>query len=174
MDKLSVTKIDLSRASEVFEVLLCCSDETDFLACSSRERIESGTSLESFSAFLESTRHTDNEFFICLLDNKIIGMLGLHCESRKRSAHRISMGMNVLRDYWGMGAGSLLLDHAIAHFQSTSHLTKLELEVRADNHSAIGLYTKKGFVIEGELKNHLFVDSQYFSAYRMCIIKGNQ
>ena len=96
MKDIIVKKADLSRAEEIYSILLKCSDETDFLACSARERIESGFTLDKFRDFLNSTVGTDNEFFICLSDDRVIGMLGLHCEIRERLRHRVSLEMNIL------------------------------------------------------------------------------
>lgn len=172
MKNISVEKVDLNRVEEIYSVLLQCSDETNFLACDSRERLKR-VPLGTFRGFLESSAATDNEFFLCLYDNKVIGMLGLHSENRERFSHRISLGMNILKDYWGQGGGHLLLKAAIDYFHSKKHLTKLELEVRTDNLSAVNLYKKLGFEIEGEVKNHFCIDSVYYSVYRMAIIKNS-
>ena len=66
------------------------------------------------------------------------------------------------------------MKEAIQYFNSKDHLTKLELEVRSDNEKAIGLYKKFGFEVEGELKNYFCVDSKYYSAYKMAILKGKE
>ena len=88
---------------------------------SSKERIESGATLDKFRDFLTSIQTTDNELFICLYNDKVVGMSGLHCEKAERFKHRISMGINVLRDYWGVGVGSLLMETAIECFNSKDH-----------------------------------------------------
>jgi len=36
------------------------------------------------------------------------------------------------------------------------------LRVRADNHRAITLYKLKGFVVEGTLKNEIFINETYY------------
>lgn len=171
MKVMTINNSTFSKSKEIYELLLKCSDETDFLACSASERIQSGFTLNKFREFLSSTSTSDNEFFICIYEGGIIGMLGLHNETHQRFSHRISLGMNVLKEFWGMGAGSLLIKSAISYFHSKDHLTKLELEVRADNDQTISLYKKHGFEIEGELKNHFYIDSQYYSVYKMCLIK---
>ncbi len=156
---------------DVFNVLLKCSDETDFLSCSSTERLESGFSMDSFSKFLNSRADSDNDFFIALYNGKVIGMLGVHCESRSRFSHRASIGMNILKKFWGIGAGTLLLDTAIKYFYDTATLTKLELEVRSDNDRAISLYQRMGFVKEATIKKHFLIGTTYYSVDRMCIMK---
>ncbi len=169
---LTVREAEISRVEEIYEVLLRCSDETDFLACGSSERKET-MPIEKFREFIASGNATNNRFFVCLDGEKVVGMLGMHEEARDRFKHRISLGMNILRTHWGRGGGRLLLEAAIDHFNSVEALTKLELEVRSDNIGAIALYKKLGFQVEGELRNHFLVDSTYHSAYRMAIIKNN-
>lgn len=172
MKDLVIERAHISRAEEIYEVLLKCSDETDFLTCSSSERRET-MPIERFRDFLASRATTNNRFFICLHKDKVVGMLGMHEEVGERFKHRISLGMNILKSHWGMGGGRLLLEAAIHHFNSVEALTKLELEVRRDNEGAIALYKKLGFQVEGELKNHFLVDSTYHSAYKMAIIKNS-
>lgn len=167
---LIVKRAEIWQAEEIYEVLLRCSDETDFLACGSDERRET-MPIERFREFIASGTATNNRFFVCLDGERVVGMLGMHEEARERFNHRISLGMNILKSYWGLGGGRLLLEAAVDHFNSMEDLTKLELEVRSDNEGAIALYKKLGFEVEGELKNHFLVDSAYHSAYRMAIIK---
>ncbi|GLI57567.1 hypothetical protein PM10SUCC1_30810 [Propionigenium maris DSM 9537] len=167
---LIVREAEIWQAEEIYEVLLRCSDETDFLACGSSERKET-MPIEKFREFIASGTATNNKFFVCLDGERVVGMLGMHEEARERFKHRVSLGMNILKGHWGQGGGKLLLEAAIDHFNSMADLTKLELEVRRDNEGAIALYRKLGFEIEGELKNHFLVDSNYYSAYRMAIIK---
>ncbi len=169
---LIVKRAEIWQTEEIYEVLLRCSDETDFLACGSAERKET-MPIERFREFIASSATTNNRFFICLHRDKVVGMLGMHEEIGERFKHRISLGMNILKSHWGRGGGRLLLEAAIDHFNSVENLTKLELEVRSDNEGAIALYKKLGFEVEGELKNHFLVDSTYYSAYRMAIIKNS-
>ena len=170
MKTLIIKEADISRTEEIYSVLLRCSDETDFLACSSSERRDT-MPLEKFREFLASAATTNNRFFVCLHEDKVVGMLGIHEETRERFKHRISLGMNILKAHWGHGGGRLLLEAAIHHFNSVDSLTKLELEVRSDNIGAIALYKKLGFKVEGELKDHFLVGSTYHSAYRMGLFK---
>ncbi len=170
MKDLVIERAHISRVEEIYEVLLKCSDETDFLACGSSERRDT-MPLERFREFIASGATTNNRFFICLHEGEVVGMLGMHEETRERFRHRISLGMNILRSHWGHGGGRLLLEAAIDHFNSVEDLTKLELEVRSDNEGAIALYRKLGFQVEGELKDHFLVNSTYHSAYRMGLFK---
>lgn len=61
--------------------------------------------------------------------------------------------MCVLPDDQGHGIGLKLLAH-YGEFLASSGVRQLFLEVREDNHPAIGLYKKAGFTIKGQRKNY--------------------
>ena len=44
------------------------------------------------------------------------------------------------------------------------NLTRLELEVYADNEAAIHLYERFGFEVEGTLRRHAFRDGEYIDS----------
>lgn len=63
---------------------------------------------------------------------------------RRRMSHRAEVGISVVKDYWGMGIGSALME-AIISFAKEHGIRQLNLEVRSDNERAIRLYEKFGF-----------------------------
>lgn len=62
----------------------------------------------------------------------------------RRMCHRAELGISVVRDYWGKGIGSMLMNELIAHGKNVG-LGGISLEVRTDNTRAISLYKKFGF-----------------------------
>lgn len=63
---------------------------------------------------------------------------------RRRMSHRAEVGISVVKEYWGMGIGSALME-AIISFAKEHGIRQLNLEVRSDNERAIRLYEKFGF-----------------------------
>lgn len=63
---------------------------------------------------------------------------------RRRMSHRAEVGISVVKEYWGMGIGSALME-AIISFAKERGIRQLNLEVRSDNERAIRLYEKFGF-----------------------------
>jgi putative acetyltransferase len=53
------------------------------------------------------------------------------------------------------------------------NLTRLELEVYADNEAAIHLYESFGFEIEGTLRKHAFRDGRYIDSIVMGRLRPN-
>lgn len=176
MNEFIVRSVEVKDYKDVYNLLITCSDETDYLACDSTERIEGGFSIEGTKKWLENIRNNKNgiEQFLCIENGVAIGMLGLHEQNRSRFKHRVSLGMNIYKSHWGQGIGSLLLEKALDEFNKNATYTKLELDVRADNERAIALYKKFGFEVEAEYKNFFKVDGIYYNGYHMAIIKSEE
>lgn len=162
--KIQVRLATIKDTQVIYDLLLQSSDETDFLAVDSKERLEEGFSKEKIENLLSNNF---DRIFICFLENIPVGMLGIHFMQRKRFKHRASIGINVLKKYWNLGAGKALLSKAIEYFSSDKELTKLELEVRSDNNQAIKLYEKFGFKIEGEISQYFHINGISYSGYIM-------
>ena len=82
--------------------------------------------------------------FVAKVDGRIVGDIGLHGSNRERMKHRASFGISVVKEYWGQGVGSALLQTAIDFLRSAG-FSVVSLEVRSDNTRAIALYEKFGF-----------------------------
>jgi ribosomal protein S18 acetylase RimI-like enzyme len=65
--------------------------------------------------------------------------------------HRGEVGIGVLKDYWGIGVATALMDYFFKWVETDGVIKKIELQVREDNVNAIKLYLKYGFKIEGRI-----------------------
>lgn len=101
---------------------------------------------------------------------KVIGMVSLHTY-RGRRVHVGALGMFVHDDYHNQGIGAKLLDAILDLAENWLNLKRLELEVYVDNFSAIHLYEKYGFMIEGTLRKYAFRDGNYVDAYTMAKVR---
>ena len=63
---------------------------------------------------------------------------------RRKVAHRARFGISILKEYWGMGIGRVLMDACIDCARRACY-AQLELEVVADNERALSLYRRTGF-----------------------------
>lgn len=61
-----------------------------------------------------------------------------------RMDHRAEISLSVLKDYWGQGLGSRLLEKALAYARDQG-LEFIDLDVATDNTRAIRLYEKFAF-----------------------------
>ncbi|MDO5768797.1 MAG: GNAT family N-acetyltransferase [Psychrobacter sp.] len=115
----------------------------------------------------------DNVYsYVALMDDDIVGNLGLTVSPRERLRHVASFGMAVKVGFHGMGIGTALLAAAIDLSDNWLNLHRLELTVFTDNAPAIALYKKFGFEIEGEARDFAFRNGAYINAYYMARIKN--
>ena len=82
---------------------------------------------------------------------------------RARFSHRKELAITVRKDYWRKGIGTGLMK-VLIDFAKKNGAEVLELQVRSDNESAIGLYKKFGFEKIGTYKNFFKIGGKYFDA----------
>ena len=84
------------------------------------------------------------------VDGAIVGSAGIgSVDAKKEKArHRAEFGISVIRDFWGIGIGRALTRACIACARRAGY-AQLELDVVAENASAISLYGSEGFVEYG-------------------------
>jgi len=78
----------------------------------------------------------------------------------------------MVRDDWhGKGVGTAMMRAVIDLADKWLNLARIELTVFTDNQSAIALYRKFGFEIEGTHRKYAFRDGDFVDAYAMARIK---
>lgn len=95
----------------------------------------------------------------------VIGMLTIDTfPNRPRRRHVGRIGISVSEAWQGKGVGKALMQAGIDLADNWLNLTRLELEVYADNAAAIHLYERFGFVYEGTLRQHAFRNGEYIDS----------
>jgi RimJ/RimL family protein N-acetyltransferase len=118
--------------------------------------------------FIKTLKERNNTLFIvAVIDDKIIGYLSLSAMQRGRLSHRGDMGISVLKDYWGQGIGSALIEYLMDWAEKSGIIKKIDLQVRVDNDRAVKLYRRWGFKIEGIISRGMHIDDKYFDLYYM-------
>ena len=121
--------------------------------------------------FLRKCRDLENQVYIlALTEGQIVGALNFSAGHRPRTRHSGELGMSVRKAYWGLGVGSTLLEALLEWARQTRIIKKINLRVRADNHRAILLYERKGFVKEGTIRKELFLDGTYYDVDWMGLV----
>jgi RimJ/RimL family protein N-acetyltransferase len=103
-------------------------------------------------------------------DGKYIGHCNLH--SVDHTARACELGIEIGdRAYWGQGYGreviGLLLDYAFRHM----NLHRVWLNTHSENERAIRCYKACGFVEEGRLRQHIWVDGRYVDRVIMGVLR---
>ena len=102
---------------------------------------------EQESRFLARKAESPNEIeVIALMEGKIVGTAGIDAVGAfYKLRHRAEFGVNILKEYWGLGVGRALMEACIQCAREAGY-AQLELSVVTENTRAIALYQKAGFV----------------------------
>ena len=114
---------------------------------------------EEMLARRENSPHS--RFFLAFDGERIIGNACVDGSDNPRLSHRRNLAITVLRDYWGRGVGTALMERMIA-FARESGAEVLSLEVRSDNERAKALYRKFGFRAFGTFPKYFKIGGQYY------------
>lgn len=136
----------LPDAAELLAYIKQCCGETDFLA---RYPEEYGHSIEAEEAWIDRMVNSPHVLPItCYVDGRIAGSCEVRFFGGIKTSHRATLGISVLREFWGLGIGTALMTELIA--TARAHGTELlELDFIEGNTRAKGLYEKMGFEAVG-------------------------
>ena len=132
-----------SDAKNVLENFNKVHAETDFLLSYPNEK---GFSIDEEIEFLKNKQFSSSEIQICsIVNNKIIGLAGISSVGlREKIKHRSELGISIEKEFWGLGIGRALTKACIDCAKSAGY-KQIELEVVAENFSAIAMYKNFGF-----------------------------
>ncbi|HAS1183153.1 TPA: N-acetyltransferase [Enterobacter cloacae] len=105
------------------------------------------------------------------IDEQIVGDLMLQVEASPRRSHVATFGISVAAHAQGRGVGSALMREMINLCDNWLRIERIELTVFADNPSALALYRKFGFEIEGTGRKFALRNGEYVDAYYMARMK---
>ena len=109
------------------------------------------------------TENTESVYtLVGFIDEYLVGMVTVVTfPGRPRRRHVGTIAICVHGDWQGKGVGAALMCAILDLADNWLNLTRLELEVYADNEAAIRLYERFGFEVEGTLRQHAFRDGKY-------------
>lgn len=114
----------------------------------------------------------DNVYaYVAEINGEIVGNLGFEVCTSPRRRHVGAFGMGVKDEMQGKGVGSALLDCVIDLADNWLNLTRIEISAYVDNASAMALYKKFGFDIEGRATAFAFKNGQYVDVYQMARVR---
>ena len=99
-----------------------------------------------------TTELTDSPNSVCIvamLGDRVIGEISFKGHPRQRMAHHGHFGLGVRSEWRGRGVGEQLIRALLDWARENPMVEKVCLGVFADNHRAIALYRRLGFVEEG-------------------------
>lgn len=137
-------------AAEILAFTNKVNQETDFIVID-----ELGIELteELLAINLESIYESENNILLVAeVNGMIVGNVSVKASSEAPIRHIGEVGMSILKDFWGIGLGTILLEEILAWSEETEVIYRLELTVQERNQRAIHLYHKLGFKEEASLE----------------------
>lgn len=121
----------------------------------------------NLNAIHDTRNSLNSSFLFCIYDNNIIGCIDYHGGTQKRLEHTGMFAISVLKEYWNIGIGRILLESLIEWAKLTNIIKKINLKVKEDNGKAIKMYKKYGFIEEGKISRDYFIDGKFYSSIEM-------
>ena len=150
-----------SDAKEMLVYTRSVGGETDFLSYG-KDTFNIGEEKEA--RFLERFKNSKKCIMLIVLEGeKIVGSASIESNRTARYSHRAELSITVLKDYWGKGVGSAMMEELL-DFCRKSEIDSVHLEVRSDNLRAIALYTKFGFKQIGKYERYFKINGKFFDA----------
>jgi RimJ/RimL family protein N-acetyltransferase len=97
----------------------------------------------------------NNLLLLALSGETPIGLVRVQTADTVQQQYSGEVGIAILKDYWGLGLGQILLSEMLAWAQDTA-LVRLALTVQTRNQRARHLYEKLGFKTEGILEQAIY------------------
>jgi RimJ/RimL family protein N-acetyltransferase len=125
--------------------------------------------IESTRSFVLGMIARGQPQFVALSDGDVVGWCDVSRHERPIYAHVGTLGMGLLQPFRGQGIGTQLIRTTLAAAQAAG-LTRIELSVYENNASAIALYKKIGFAVEGLSRNAARIDGVYENVIQMALL----
>ena len=122
-------------------------EQTDYLKTYPDENVHT---VEDETKYLKELAESESGIEILAeIDGEVVGSAGIDAiGSCEKLRHRAEFGISVDRAYWGLGIGRALTRACIEYARRAGY-AQLELDVVAENATAIALYESEGFVEYG-------------------------
>ena len=160
---------ELADAEKMIDYLKITAAETEF-GLSYPE--EMNFTVKDEEAFIANYAEDKGSIMISAFDGeRLVGNASLSCVmEKKKTLHRATFGMAMLKSDWGQGLGKKILSELIA-FAKQAGYELLELEVAASNSTAVSLYKQMGFVVYGERPRSLKLKSGDYYDELLMVLK---
>lgn len=132
-----------------------------------------GPTSEQVHSWMASHTGENSVVFLALRNDQLLGTINITRFSRPHLDHTAGLGLNVKSGERGKGIGRALLNAALAWFESSPDIERIELEVTSNNRPAIHLYQTSGFSHEGVKHRAVKKDGQYLDLYVMGLCKND-
>ena len=161
--ELTIRKAAKSDAAEIVDYLNTIGAESDNLLFGAGGF---GMTVEQEAEYIENCLEP-SALLVGVLDGRIVSIGHISTLTRQRVAHLGEVGISVLKEFWGIGVGTCMMDEIIKFSKESGVIEVLYLGVKADNEPAIELYKKHGFEEIGRFPKFFKIDDRYYDEIKM-------
>jgi RimJ/RimL family protein N-acetyltransferase len=119
--------------------------------------------------FVSDNIRNQNPQFVVLDGTTVVGWCIIVPKVKPIYQHTGVLGMGIVEGYRGRGIGTALITSALVAARQRG-LKRVELQVRENSISAVTLFERSGFVMEGIMRKHAFVDGKYENSVMMAML----
>ncbi len=142
-----------------FKIRDACIEDANFLAAAEQEiakipgRLASRPHELKENAFLDKisilSKSETGKYVVIESNGKIVGHALLDPYKLEVTAHAVDLTVAIHEGHQGKGYGKAVITYLIEWAKANPKVEKIMLHVRSSNLTAISLYKKMGFVVEG-------------------------
>ncbi|MBL0731224.1 GNAT family N-acetyltransferase [Piscinibacter sp. HJYY11] len=125
---------------------------------------------EQSVAFYRGLLKAGNPYFVAVAGTKVVGWCDVSFLVGESRAHIGVLGIGLLPEFRHQGLGRKLMEAAIARSWAVG-LTRIELNVREDNHNAKALYERLGFETEGLRRKASVIGNEVHNVWAMSLLR---
>lgn len=130
----------------VLDYLFVSAAETEFLLRYPEECDK--YTYEGEKALFERVNASELEaFLLCFVEGKLAGTAQVMFNSHMKTRHRARVAIGLLKEFWGLGIGTKMMEEMIEIAKHHPDVMQMELEFIEGNVRARALYEKLGFQI---------------------------
>lgn len=125
--------------------------------------------LEAYRARQADRGHVGSAEFAVDVDGGLVGRAAMF--SVDELARTGEVGLTILPEHQGKGYGRDVLRVLLAYGFRSRNLNRVHLQTLASHHGALRAYTAAGFVEEGRLREHAWVEGSYDDVVLMSVLR---
>lgn len=158
--EIEIREIEVEDYKELLDFMKKVKGETNFLLGYPDEM---KLSYEDEKEHIKKVKSSEtSNHFVAIKGNKIIGCTSFNGNTARKMKHCGTIGISVLKEYWGRGIATALLEKLIS-WAKEKGIKKINLDVFENNEGAIKLYKKFGFKLEGCIEDEIFDGENYIN-----------
>ena len=158
-----IRRIELKDSELFLNMLKQLDNETNNMMFEPGER---KTTIRDMESNIINSVNSHSLILVAEENGTIVGFLSAERGFANRIKHCAYIVIGILKEYRGKRIGESLFNE-MERWAVENNITRLELTVMTHNESAVNLYEKMGFKIEGTKEKSLIVNGKYVDEYYM-------